>query len=48
MILIPAGEFQLNCARRNPSERCSSDQRPLHILYLGAYGFDNTEVTTAQ
>jgi eukaryotic-like serine/threonine-protein kinase len=40
-VLIPAGEFQMG------SEDGSSDESPLHTVYLDAFWIDQTEVTNA-
>ncbi|MEW5873507.1 MAG: SUMF1/EgtB/PvdO family nonheme iron enzyme [Chloroflexota bacterium] len=42
MVLIPAGEFQMG------SESGSSDERPVHTVYLDAYSIDVYEVTNAR
>ena len=41
MIYIPAGEFQMG------SETGSSDEKPIHKVYLDAFWIDQTEVTNA-
>ncbi len=47
-ISLPAGEFQRGCDDGNPNEDCSSDELPLHTVYLDAYTIDKHEVTNVQ
>jgi len=47
-ILIPAGNFQMGCDSLNLFESCSSDEQPLHTVYLDAYNIDKYEVTNAR
>ncbi len=52
MILIPAGEFQMGCDKKNPAENgCVSRDMadlPLHTVYLDAYSIDKYPVTNAR
>ncbi len=49
-VFIPAGDFQMGCdPLHNGGYPCiSSDELPLHTIYLDAYYIDKTEVTNAQ
>jgi formylglycine-generating enzyme required for sulfatase activity len=49
MIHIPAGEFQMGCnLDHNGGYPCSSDELPLHAVYLDTYAIDKYKVTNAQ
>jgi formylglycine-generating enzyme required for sulfatase activity len=41
LVYVPAGEFQMG------SEDGDDDEKPIHMVYLDAYWFDQTEVTNA-
>jgi formylglycine-generating enzyme required for sulfatase activity len=46
MVSIPAGSFQMGCSPADSA--CSSAERPLHSVTLGAYQIDRYEVTNAR
>lgn len=49
MIRIPAGIFQMGCdPEHNGGFDCTSDELPLHAVYLGDYYIDKYEVTNTQ
>ena len=49
MAFIPAGNFQMGCdAQFGIPMSCTSDQLPLHTVYLDAYFVDRYEVTNAR
>jgi len=49
MVLIPAGNFQMGCARdHNGGIGCVPDELPIHTVYLDSYKIDKYEVTNAQ
>ena len=43
-VLVPAGAFWMGCAT-NPTTWCPPDAQPLHLVTLGAFALDRTEVT---
>lgn len=49
MIRIPAGIFQMGCnSEHNGGFGCTSDELPLHSIYLDDYYIDKYEVTNGQ
>lgn len=43
MVAVAAGEFTMGCDARN----CGGDEQPAHVVTLGAFEIDRTEVTQA-
>jgi formylglycine-generating enzyme required for sulfatase activity len=49
MVLVSSGTFQMGCdPAHNGGNPCSSDELPLHEVYLDAFSIDKYEVTNAQ
>jgi len=49
MVHIPAGEFQMGCdPAHNGGYGCTSNELPLHAVYLDAFNIDVREVTNAE
>ena len=49
MVLVTTGTFRMGCdPAHNGGYACSSNELPLHTVYLDAYRIDRTEVTNAQ
>jgi formylglycine-generating enzyme required for sulfatase activity len=47
MVFIPAGEFYMGCDANSSLISCSSDETPLHKVYLDDYYIDVYEVSNA-
>jgi formylglycine-generating enzyme required for sulfatase activity len=47
LVYIPAGEFRMGSSRADDSQ-AFEEELPQHIVYLGDYWIDKTEVTNAQ
>ena len=49
MMYVPAGDFQMGCdPAHNGGYGCSSDELPLHTIYLDTFWIERTEVTNGQ
>ena len=49
MVLVPAGNFQMGCSLlHNDGYPCTSDELPLHTVYLDPFHIDKYEVTNSQ
>jgi formylglycine-generating enzyme required for sulfatase activity len=48
MIYIRSGDFKMGCDEDNSNESCSSNELPLHEVYLDGYYIDRHEVTNDQ
>lgn len=48
MVLIPGGSFSMGCDQSEQVNTCSSDQLPLHTLYISPFKIDRFEVTNSQ
>ncbi len=47
MVFIPAGEFMMGC-NSAADNKCGSDEKPYHRIYLDAYYIDKFELTVDQ
>jgi len=46
-LLVPAGDFPMGCDSGDLGGTCNADEQPLHMVTLGAYCIEETEVSVA-